>query len=222
MPCTCHQPVRPEFKDSYKDLLDKPKINGVPLSGNLTSADLGIKAGAQFKIVQQLPITDIDEATVYLVPVQVGQTDNIYQEWIYINNRWEKIGEPISVQGGGNVVMLNKRVYLKEGEPFYDITTLSNLNKYAVGFQFADNTVYKITVIPTQLIFYTLLIQDSPETVGVRMLYNIPSESDGSDTFEVGSEGGEVLLAQEIIISNGMVTIGGLRGLVTSYYPGYE
>lgn len=101
MSCTCRQPVRPEFKDSYNDLLDKPKINGVTLSGNLTAADLGIKAGVQFKIVPQLPVTDIDDATIYLVPVQVGQTDNIYQEWIYINNKWEKIGEPINIQGAG-------------------------------------------------------------------------------------------------------------------------
>lgn len=101
MSCTCRQPVRAEFKDSYKDLLDKPQINGVTLSGNLTAADLGIKAGAQFKIVSQLPVTDIDETTIYLVPVHVGQTDNIYQEWIYINNKWEKIGEPINIQGAG-------------------------------------------------------------------------------------------------------------------------
>lgn len=95
----CHQPVRPEFKSSYNDLLDKPQINGVTLSGNLTPADIGIKAGAQFKIVPQLPVTNIDESTIYLVPVQVSQTDNIYQEWIYIDNKWEKIGEPISVEG---------------------------------------------------------------------------------------------------------------------------
>ena len=83
---------------NYPHLANLPKINGVTLDGNLTPADLGIKAGAQFKIVPQLPVTDIYEATVYLVPVQVGQTDNIYQEWIYINDAWEKIGEPINIQ----------------------------------------------------------------------------------------------------------------------------
>ena len=92
MPCFCKSPVRPSFKDSYNDLLDQPKVNGVTLRGNLTPADLGIKAGAQFKVVSQLPVTDIDETTVYLVPIQIGQADNIYQEWIYINNKWEKIG----------------------------------------------------------------------------------------------------------------------------------
>lgn len=110
MSCICKSPVRPEFKDSYNDLLDKPQINGVTLSGNLTAADLGIKAGAQFKIVPQLPVTDIEESTIYLVPVQVGQTDNIYQEWIYINNKWEKIGEPISIEGSSGVESLNKIV----------------------------------------------------------------------------------------------------------------
>lgn len=115
MSCICNSPVRPEFKDSYKDLLDKPKINGVTLNGNLTAADLGIKAGAQFKIVTALPITDIDEATVYLVPAQVGQDDNIYQEWIYINGKWEKIGEPINIQPSTeSAKVLNANVDISE------------------------------------------------------------------------------------------------------------
>jgi hypothetical protein len=131
MSCTCYQPIRPEFKDSYKDLLDKPQINGVTLSGNLTAADLGIKAGAQFKIVPQLPVTDIDEATIYLVPVQVGQTNNIYQEWIYINNKWEKIGEPISIEGGGGTVGITGR---------YVQLTFGNFPLISIDFfnQFSD------------------------------------------------------------------------------------
>jgi hypothetical protein len=100
MSCICQQPVRPEFKSSYKDLLDKPRINSVTLSGDLTAADLGIKAGAQFKIVSRLPdVEDVDVNTVYLVAVSVGGNDNIYQEWIYIDNNWEKIGDPINVGG---------------------------------------------------------------------------------------------------------------------------
>jgi hypothetical protein len=148
MSCICNSPVRPEFKDSYNDLLDKPKINGVTLSGNLTAADLGIKAGAQFKIVAQLPVTDIDEATVYLVPVQVGQTDNIYQEWIYINNKWEKIGEPINIDVGIKTKVISSyrgRIsyeYLITHN--FDVTLdLNTLNEIRTnGDPLEDNTLY--------------------------------------------------------------------------------
>lgn len=152
MSCICNSPVRPSFKDSYKDLLDKPSINGVTLDGALTAADLGIKAGAQFKIVTALPITDIDEATVYLVPAQVGQDDNIYQEWIYINNKWEKIGEPINIEPSGGMVSFCPEVHLDITQYIHDhpsLDTLDNLRdlfylNYSsdTEFPFKDNTLY--------------------------------------------------------------------------------
>jgi hypothetical protein len=145
MSCIYRQPVRPEFKDSYKDLLDKPKINGVTLSGNLTAADLGIKAGAQFKIVQELPVTGIDEATIYLVPVEVGQTDNIYQEWIYINNKWEKIGEPITIDTGtASFVLCTKDIVFKHSGSVDNLSGLQN----ATDLTFNDNCYYKLLAGP--------------------------------------------------------------------------
>lgn len=167
MSCTCSSPVRPEFKDSYKDLLDKPsingtvidgnietdnlgikyptldnlpQINGVTLSGNLTAADLGIKAGAQFKIVTALPVTDIDEATVYLVPAQVGQNDNIYQEWIYINNKWEKIGEPINIQTENPTVKC-ENLYLDISEDM-SLFSYSSIKEFFLNPKPELNTAY--------------------------------------------------------------------------------
>lgn len=42
-------------------------------------------------VVQTLPTQDIDEHTIYLVP-KTGETGDIYDEYIYINNAWEHIG----------------------------------------------------------------------------------------------------------------------------------
>jgi hypothetical protein len=48
--------------------------------------------------VQTLPVTDIDDTAIYLVPIQDPQTSDNYAEYIYINNQWEKLGEtPIEV-----------------------------------------------------------------------------------------------------------------------------
>ena len=44
----------------------------------------------QFLVVQELPQTGEDK-TIYLVP-NGGSDPNIYDEYIYINNAWEKIG----------------------------------------------------------------------------------------------------------------------------------
>lgn len=43
-------------------------------------------------VVQTLPTQDISTTTIYLVPKQTTGTDDIYDEYIYVNNSWEHIG----------------------------------------------------------------------------------------------------------------------------------
>ena len=43
-------------------------------------------------IVQALPTEDISTTTIYLVPKSTSQTNNAYDEYVYVNNSWEKIG----------------------------------------------------------------------------------------------------------------------------------
>lgn len=45
------------------------------------------------KKVDSLPTTDISTTTIYLVPKETSGTDNVYTEYIYVDNKWEIIGE---------------------------------------------------------------------------------------------------------------------------------
>lgn len=51
--------------------------------GNINSFDMAI--------VQTLPAQDISIHTIYLVP-KTGETNDIYDEYVYINNNWEMVG----------------------------------------------------------------------------------------------------------------------------------
>lgn len=44
------------------------------------------------EVVQTLPVQDISDTTIYLVPSQDPQTANSYDEFIHVNNSWEQIG----------------------------------------------------------------------------------------------------------------------------------
>lgn len=46
-----------------------------------------------FLVVQTLPTTDIQTNIIYLVPKNPSGTNDVYTEYIYVNNTWEKIGE---------------------------------------------------------------------------------------------------------------------------------
>lgn len=60
--------------------------------------DKGDAGQIRFIVVATLPVTDIDENAIYLVPTQETSTGNIYAEYIYKNGQWEKFGEtPIEV-----------------------------------------------------------------------------------------------------------------------------
>ena len=44
-------------------------------------------------VVQSLPTQDIQTNIIYLVPKQTAGTQDVYDEYIYVNNAWELIGD---------------------------------------------------------------------------------------------------------------------------------
>ena len=60
----------------------------ITINGNVISATPGIK----LTVVETLPTEDIDTDTIYLVPKEDTESNNIYDEYIYVNEAWEKIG----------------------------------------------------------------------------------------------------------------------------------
>lgn len=69
-------------------------------------------------VVQTLPVTDIDEHTIYLVP-KTGETGDVYDEYLYINNAWEHIGSTAIDLSGYS------KVYIVSGQ--YDTATFQKI-----------------------------------------------------------------------------------------------
>ena len=64
-------------------------INGKSIeNGNNITIDLNL-----FKVVDQLPVSDIDANKIYLLPNPAGADNNTYIEYMYINGKWEVVGE---------------------------------------------------------------------------------------------------------------------------------
>lgn len=81
-------PVVPTTVSSFTN--DSGYQTASDVSSAINSAIAGI-TGISFEIVQVLPATG-DPGTIYLILASSGATGDIYDEWIYINNAWEKIG----------------------------------------------------------------------------------------------------------------------------------
>ena len=64
-------------------------INGKSIeNGNNVTIDLTL-----FKVVDSLPVSDIDVNKIYLLPNPAGANNNTYIEYMYINGSWEVAGE---------------------------------------------------------------------------------------------------------------------------------
>lgn len=55
--------------------------------------ETGAPGAVKFKVVAQLPTTDIETDTLYLVPKENPTTHDLYNEYMYVNNEWELVGE---------------------------------------------------------------------------------------------------------------------------------
>lgn len=51
-----------------------------------------IETGLKIEIVEELPLEDIDEHTIYLLPKEDETENDIYDEYMYVQGAWERIG----------------------------------------------------------------------------------------------------------------------------------
>ena len=81
-------------KDDIIIALDQGTIvnSGVQLSKLATKAELSAIPKFAIQVVTSLPTTNISSTTVYLLS-SGSETNNLYTEYIYVNNKWEKLGE---------------------------------------------------------------------------------------------------------------------------------
>jgi hypothetical protein len=103
--------------------------------------------GLHYEVVNELPTQDISTSTIYLVPKSQSGTHNIYNEYVYVNDNWELIGDTeidltnyvtkdgvktinnesilgtgnITIEGGGNVHIdaVNNWAIFTEGNDEY-------------------------------------------------------------------------------------------------------
>lgn len=59
---------------------------------DISALQSAIAGALHREIVASLPTTDIDTATIYMILNGTSATENVYDEYMYVNNAWELIG----------------------------------------------------------------------------------------------------------------------------------
>ena len=59
---------------------------------DVTALQQAVAGALHREIVESLPTTDIDPNTIYMILSGTSATENVYNEYMYVNNAWELIG----------------------------------------------------------------------------------------------------------------------------------
>ena len=59
---------------------------------DVTALQQAVAGALHREIVESLPTTDIDPNTIYMILSGTSATENVYNEFMYVNNAWELIG----------------------------------------------------------------------------------------------------------------------------------
>ena len=107
-------------------------------------------AGVNYVVVEELPTVG-EEGTIYLVPKEDSKTDNVYNEYMYIEDEWELIGD----------TQADLTDYLKEE----DLKTING------------NSIVGSGDIKTEIIQYSTVPTASADTVGKIIQYTGTTDS---------------------------------------------
>ena len=119
---------------------DEADYNYVDLKGD--KGDKGDPGSIKMRVVQTLPATG-DEDTIYLVPSTDPATQNLYDEYIYTNNAWEKIGNT-SVDLSDYATIDDITVEFNDGSQSYTWETSQDMFNYiATNFGGALNQIFE-------------------------------------------------------------------------------
>lgn len=76
------------------------------------------------KVCEALPDSNISKTTVYLLKSPKEETNNLYDEYIYVNSKWEKLG----TQTVGDIASLSQRMIAAEANIKQNTSSISTIN----------------------------------------------------------------------------------------------
>lgn len=100
------------------------------------------------EVVQTLPVQDISTTTIYLVPKATAETNDVYDEYIYVSNAWEHIGSTqADLTNYYTKTQVDEKVNFYDGSTTYT-TVQSTMERLITDFQGAlDEKAYVSDVV---------------------------------------------------------------------------
>jgi hypothetical protein len=112
------------------------------------------------QVVQELPTANINPNVLYLVPKQDAQGDDYYEEYLYINGKWELIGTTLT---GARTTLIRVNTTI-ETQDLYSIVELSD-EQYSELIAYGQITVNGEVLIYSDNVIYVTPDISEPNTL---------------------------------------------------------
>lgn len=128
--------------ESSQKAFDEAVLESVKQSKLYTDEKFSQVLNFRVEIVDSLPLTDIDEHTIYFVKrSSPSGEDDFYYEYMYINGKWELMGST-ELDLSGYWTIEQVKAYVKEKEyvlPIASETTLGGVKVNGESIQIAED-----------------------------------------------------------------------------------
>ena len=120
-------------------------------------------------VCEALPDSNISKTTVYLLKSSKEETNNLYDEYIYVNSKWEKLG----TQTVGDIAGLSQRMTAAEANIKQNTSSISTINANVAKKQDKLTAGANITISGT-----TISAKDTTYSVATTSTNGLMSKDD--------------------------------------------
>ena len=197
------------------------------------------------EVVESLPTENIKINIIYMLPAQTSEAENIYEEWMYINNKWEMIGSTSvdlsnyytkdetnakldtkqnKLTSGENITIDENNVISVSGvntpEFFIDIpsVSVSTSNRYKT-YTLSDNFNSQLTTIINNIFgkYQRFTVMFLVNFVLAKFKPSVMSYSDGRGTLTLGGHPSQINL-YAVINTNTAISTSGVEPVTFGGY----
>lgn len=194
---------------------------------DVTALQQAVAGALHREIVESLPTTDIDPNTIYMILSGTSATENVYNEFMYVNNAWELIGTSATdltnyyTKGDVDGLLLLKAnasdLTSHTGDTTIHVTT-ADKSKWNNGVSQSYVLRYSsASVTDNSTIAYSTLDNTDNVKTGDKVIdvdgkiFSVVSVDTANSTVTVGSALIDLALDANVVHTSGNETVGGVK-----------
>ena len=191
---------------------------------DVTALQQAVAGALHREIVESLPTTDIDPNTIYMILSGTSATENVYNEYMYVNNAWELIGTSATdltnyytkAEVDGKLLLKANASDLTShtGDTTIHVTTAdkNKWNNQTYVFRYSSTALVASSTNSNALLDNTDNLKVGDKVIDSSgVLFSITAIDTANSTFTIGTALIDLAQDSDVVHKSGDETIGGQK-----------